>query len=166
MQSDIVNDIIELIENSTNNIDKGKSDSEWTKYIKRQLINIGDKYNYKTCTSGVEGADTEWLYDLVWYKSNHEKNLEHISLIVECEWLRTLDDIRYDFEKLLLANCNLKLMICQDGRETLDNLKAYFSKSIRAFKNITNDCIYMVAIFENDKYLFKVIKYDNKGALI
>lgn len=151
----------------TAEIQRGESDLFWTKHLKSKLIVLGNKLGYITCTAGFLGdAQREWLYDLVWYKNDEKNYLQEVPLVMESEWGRKLDDIKYDFEKLLMANCEVKLMICQDGGETLTSLVNYFESSIKAFKNSSNACIYIIAVFENENYSFYIVKYNHLGDLL
>ena len=58
--------------------------------------------------------------------------LIRVPLIVESEWGRTIKSIKFDFEKLLLANSENRLMICQikpdQRKEILDYIRIAVSK--------------------------------------
>src|ERR1700754_3114085 len=92
------------------------SNKDWTYFLKESLANLGKQNNYRVCTSGFKDVfDCEWLYDMVWYEEVGEgtnKRLIDVPLVVECEWNPYPEPIRYDFEKLLVANASHKLMIC------------------------------------------------------
>ena len=88
----------------------------WTRVIQSRLCRAGQALKYYVCTSGVAQANRgEWLFDQVWMNWTHNtpRQLERISLAVECEWDRKWDEIFYDFEKLLVARADVRLMIFQ-----------------------------------------------------
>jgi len=92
---------------------EGKSwgDREWTKQIKSRLAGLGRKYKYWVYASQAENIDGgEWLFDLTWlnYSGN---NLINVELALESEW--NTNSINDDFQKLLLARAELRVMIFQ-----------------------------------------------------
>ncbi|WP_153796431.1 hypothetical protein [Foetidibacter luteolus] len=85
----------------------------WTREMKKALGNLGKSRGFKICAACKdEDFETEWLYDLIWYKENLKGNLIEVPLAVESEWSMGWKHIKFDFEKLLVANATLKLMIC------------------------------------------------------
>jgi hypothetical protein len=99
---------------------KFKNETEWTINLKEEIGKLGIQYGYSVRASGF---DKEWLYDIVWCKKDINGSLTSVSLVVESEWKRSLIEISYDFEKLLLSNSPIKLMICQ----------AYTNKNRRSY---------------------------------
>jgi len=85
--------------------------------IKKLLGDLGKRLGYKVCASTWDKKyNSEWLYDLVWYRENDEEYLVEVPLVVECEWgTNTKKHIKFDFEKLLLAKAGIKLMICSNN---------------------------------------------------
>ena len=78
----------------------GAKNSDWTRAIFKAIGDLGNKLGFEICTSSSEGEfDGGWLYDLVWYKTNKDGDLESIPLVLESEWYRDYKDIKYDFEK-------------------------------------------------------------------
>jgi hypothetical protein len=62
----------------------------------------------------------EWLYDLHWFKEGGSYRMTSLPLVVECEWAykrkgdEDKDDysaVKWDFQKLLVANAKLRLMV-------------------------------------------------------
>lgn len=72
-------------------------------------------------TNGGKYKNSEWLYDLHWYTEGNEPySPTSLPLVVECEWNPKkrgekkkipYSGIKYDFQKLLIANADLRLMI-------------------------------------------------------
>ena len=78
-------------------------------------------------------------------------------MVVESEW-GNFEKIKYDFEKLLLCNCKLKLMICQTSQIGMD--ETYFDKAIHAYKTGNSGERFLIAILDDintSKFTFKVI---------
>jgi hypothetical protein len=58
-------------------------------------------------------GNREFLYDLVWLTYGDDGfRMTGVPLVLECEWGR-LPDVDYDFEKLLLARADHRVMIFQ-----------------------------------------------------
>ena len=113
------------------------SDEQWTRLIKKHLGKLGIAKGYGVCTAGrrskgrvkfPDGFESEWLYDMVWYRSNDD-GLIDVPLVLESEWR---GDIRYDFEKLLLARSRYRVMLFlareDDIEATFDQLTKIVTK--------------------------------------
>ena len=98
----------------------------WTHAIKSELCQAGQYLGYYVCTSGVTGANHgEWLFDQVWMNWIPDPGrLIRIGLAVECEWSLRRNDILDDFEKLLVARAEVRLMIFQ--ARTAQDVNALF----------------------------------------
>jgi hypothetical protein len=102
----------------------------WTGLVKMAFIELAAEQRYKVCTALSEEAKRrvneemplcvewgEWLYDLVWYayEKDEDTGVERttaVPLVMECEWNISLTDIALDFDKLLVANADLRVMVC------------------------------------------------------
>ncbi|MCM0613729.1 hypothetical protein KFJ24_14685 [Marinobacter sediminum] len=79
--------------------------------IKSVLAAEGQRLGFQVLPAGSRG---EWLYDLVWRRLDANRNLTCMPLAVEIEMSdSSLGGIRYDFNKLLQAHANHKLMVFQ-----------------------------------------------------
>ena len=58
-----------------------------------------------------------WLYDLVWLKYDENKSLIDAPLVMESEW-DGKNDVKDDFQKLLLARSKYRVMIFQCDKNT------------------------------------------------
>ncbi|MGA2525640.1 MAG: hypothetical protein ABSF79_03365 [Smithellaceae bacterium] len=136
------------------------SDREWTRRIKEGLCNLGKQKGYGVSAAGCAGADTgEWLFDLVWATVQDDQFLQ-MPLVMECEWNPNFDEIDWDFEKLLIAKADHKLMIFQqaiesDVRDVMKKLKAMVS----SFKTSFQGERYLLAgyAFDEHKFFYEVI---------
>ncbi len=108
-------------------------------------------------------VNREWLYDLLWYTedSNEGYYPTDFPLIVESEWekRRTEDKkgdphsgIKYDFQKLLLSNTGLRLMIFQiSEEEELNHLSEYFNNAITKYTPLKKGEFLFVAFHDKKK---------------
>mgnify|MGYP006431098291 CR=1 FL=1 len=79
--------------------------------IKGFLAQEGQRLGFQVLPAGQRG---EWLYDLVWRRLDANGNLIGMPLAVEIEMSdNNLGGIRYDFNKLLQAQADHKLMVFQ-----------------------------------------------------
>ncbi|MCG7530673.1 hypothetical protein MHM98_04785 [Psychrobium sp. MM17-31] len=104
------------------------------KDIKTRFAIEGDARGFKARPSHLTNAG-EWLYDFVWREFDDENNLKRVVLTMEIE----VSDyhFRYDFNKLLQADSEYKIMVFQvktptEIEEVFDSLQrsvdAYQSK--------------------------------------
>ncbi|MDA8377653.1 MAG: hypothetical protein M0Z50_11485 [Planctomycetia bacterium] len=150
-------EIISAITNIPNDIPRGKGDGVWTAAIKRSLIPIGRKRGYNVCTSGFhEECDNEWLFDMTWYRNDPPNHLRELGLVLESEWNRDPAQIKYDFEKLLIAKSPIKVMVFQDYDDNLPFLWSLLETGIRSFQTTPTCEKYILAAFENAKYTFAI----------
>lgn len=108
-----------------------------TQSIKEIIGDHGSKKRFQVCASGFPNFfHNEWLYDIVWYKEDKNKNLTEVELVLESEMLYGLAAIKFDFEKLLVANANHRVMICLAGRTPIKEIQEYFSTAVARFKGL------------------------------
>jgi hypothetical protein len=146
---------------------KATGPAAWTELMKDALTEVGTSLGYKVATTGCAGAhDTEWLYDLVWYR--HEPSewltakkpapkfadlplLTEVGLVAESEWHNDAVSIRNDFEKLLLANAPLRIMItCTNKPLEAQQYFDYFEAAVLQYRQGTPGARYLIAILVND----------------
>lgn len=120
---------------------------DWTKQLKLFLGDAGENEKYQICASTPEkDFNGEWLYDLVWYRENDKGQLVEVPLVVESEWSRYYKDVKFDFEKLLLANSQLKLMICSCPEKESEVWINNFQRAIDVCPLVKNGDEYLIAI--------------------
>lgn len=139
-----------------------RGDASWTKIIKQNLSILGAKLGYETCASGTDNfTHNEWLYDLIWFKEEGEgidKRMVEVPLIMESEWNLKFDEIKYDFEKLLLGNSPVKLMICQS--KSPKDLFPYFEDAISKYRLQRTNETYIIAILKIPDEIFNIRKIE------
>lgn len=93
-------------------------DPAWTKAVKEELASVGRQLGWCIAASAPDSNHrSEWLYDMVWYQLDGSGHMTDILLVAECEWNIKEAEIKYDFDKLLLARSTYRLMIFQSGSE-------------------------------------------------
>lgn len=161
-----IEDEIKMILDNLADTDKrlsGLADKEWTKRIKDDLCELGQKYNYGVSAFGVEKADEgEWLFDLVWADGNDNPSWQffEMPLAMECEWSTTKGDIIYDFEKLLVAKARHKLMVFQQkSQDDINSIIASLKDIIKHFKMTYPGERYLLAGYSasNHKFSYELI---------
>jgi hypothetical protein len=162
-ESDIVSEIKGTLESVQENAKDYKSAPDWTIAVKTAIGKLGQQHGFEVCASGCnsengKGFHEEWLYDLVWYNEEEiagQKFLTDITLVMESEWKMHIEDIRFDFEKLLLANAPYKLMVCCVSEERLDVVKNYFQKAVNNYTQGSADDKYIIAILDYEQEIFQ-----------
>jgi hypothetical protein len=102
---------------------------EWTRLTFECLQNIGRRHGYESRYKGARSAGAEWMWDLVWLERDRSGCLARMRLAVESEW--TPRGVLNDFEKLLAADADLRLVIFQASKE------ASFHKALDDMKTCT-----------------------------
>jgi hypothetical protein len=135
----------------------GIGNRAWTKAIFKSLADLGVKLKYEICSSSSDGEfDGGWLYDVIWYENDANGQLKSVPLIVESEWHRRYDQIKYDFEKLLVGRAKYKVMIFQaSGEQMLEYFKKMKS-GIEAFQSASAGEIYLLACFDETRWVFDI----------
>ena len=127
--------IYEIVKEITSN-SFGESNTGITKKIKDKIGKLGYEKKYEVASSIHNG---EWLYDLVWFKEENEILID-VGLVLESELSdRSVKGLRFDFEKLLLANCEIKVFICMAennyNSQSVNNVKSILKESFDKFKS-------------------------------
>lgn len=123
-----------------------------TRLVKRTLAILGHTLKYRVYANHLTKEDikkigngmrnVEWLYDLHWYTEGGPYAIDSMPLVVEIEWKKRINSdfwghLKYDFQKLVVSNAPLKLMVFTVSKsEYLNDLEAYFSSVIRNYKTL------------------------------
>jgi hypothetical protein len=121
--------------------------------------------------------NVEWLYDLHWYsevKNPTCYKLLRMHLVVEYEWDWTRTDekkekdgkkdkygaIKYDFQKLLVANADLRLMIYRIADEARrSDLDEYFENVIENYHSLRSNSEFLFIAFDEKAKTFHYAAY-------
>ena len=101
------------------------STREWTRQVISELIRLGIEREYAPCPNP-QYRWGEWLYDVIWLRVD-EDNIDrvlNVPLVAEVEW-GNQDEIWSDFQKLLVARADVRVMIFNDYPGLLEELRAH-----------------------------------------
>jgi hypothetical protein len=101
------------------NAPEWSSSKAWTKAIKEQLYELGQRKGYLVFPEkSADGFEGEWLLDLVWADAKADaqgkldwKMTRRLALGCESEWSTYAEDILADFYKLTFVIADLRLFI-------------------------------------------------------
>jgi hypothetical protein len=151
-----------------------------TRLIKDKLSELGarklkGKPSYKVYANGISEhlrqenggpfRNAEWLYDMHWYVNGIDAytTLE-VPMVMECEWNPVhrkdrnkvpFSGIKYDFQKLLLANATLRVMIFKVRKvDHLDELYSYFQNNINNYKLLPKNADFLFIAFPMNQGTF------------
>ena len=82
---------------------------EWTRRVKDAFIQLGIARGYTPCPN----PQLEWgefLYDVIWLRTDEENRVIGVPLVAEIEW-GNRGDVWDDFQKLLVARAGVRVMI-------------------------------------------------------
>lgn len=88
-----------------------KSSTRWTMHLFGQLREVGILQGFEVRPHQGTQRASGWLYDLVWLRRNADDSLAEAFLVAESEWDPVKAKIIEDFEKLLLARAEVRIMI-------------------------------------------------------
>ncbi len=112
---------------------KAKENGKWTEEVNKAICEVGTKNGFDVCAKNCCGNhDGEWLYDMVWLKYK-ENFLSKSIMVLECEWDINEDGIFHDFDKLLIARADLRVMIFERPNEKL-------AKNVFLNRDMTESC--------------------------
>jgi hypothetical protein len=88
------------------------SNGDWTRATFEALQDLGSRFGYESRYSARCGGSGEWLWDFLWCERDPGSgHIVSLPLVAESEWSKAT--LRHDFEKLLVADAPLKLIILQ-----------------------------------------------------
>ena len=138
---------LEIGENAVQEkIEKAKAKGDETKWkneiwssprknkdIKARFRDEGEKLGFKSRPSYKTNAG-EWLYDFVWREFDEQNNLKKVVLTMEIE----VSDkyFKYDFNKLLQADSEYKIMVFQvKSTQELEDVFSSLHSAIQAYES-------------------------------
>lgn len=137
--------------------DNGWTDSQWTKAVKEEIIKVCKRSgsDWQASASQCGNANTgEWMYDVVCWRYDGQGNMIAVPLVAECEWGNE-DQIKDDFEKLLVSRSKFRVMVFQAGSEEsvkriFDDMKGW----VRMFQGTKAEDRYLLAGWSPDSNRF------------
>ena len=80
----------------------------WTRFVARKVASAAKRHGYRTRGHG--HRNSEFMYDMIWLKKDHDGRLLRVGLVMECEWGND-EEVLQDFRKLLLARADERLIV-------------------------------------------------------
>ena len=132
-----------------------KGETPWTVAVKEALVSVGREFGCLTAANGCESDEgQEWLYDVVWFKSDNSGYMTDVPLVAESEWAGE-SAIKFDFDKLLVSRSKYRVMIFQgDSEDHVLNLIEKMNLWILNFHNTADDDRYLFAGWAKDHWVF------------
>lgn len=146
--------------------------------LNKMVASVANEYGLSTWALGLNkyedaGRDDahisghEWLYDLVCYRYDNEHYaLNDTILVVESEWKGkryasmgndgndTYGEVKYDFQKLLLSNADVKLLVYKNHNRkdgATESLKQYFQRRIDNYRQGRASDFFLFACYSHKK---------------
>ena len=129
---------------------------QWNRAVHTPLCRMGRQNKcYVYASSKVVDEQNkdggEWLYDVTWCEYEGDF-LKSVPVVAECEW-GDPGDIKFDFEKLLLARAAVRVFVfdgrrCSNGAEALANKLCDW---IGAFEGSRKGDTYLLVAYEEVK---------------
>lgn len=139
----------------------------WTAGVYDALARAGRDFNYEIYatineTNLPEALRDEylnpeyggWLYDVSMAEVKNDYSWS-MMLVAECEW-GDKSEIKHDFEKLLIARSDFRVMIYHDGQGVTDE---EFLEWITRYANNKDGDTYLLAAFKDEGWGYHLIKW-------
>lgn len=153
---DLVRDIIATIKSLPDRLPFGAGGgTEWTALLKSELRRLGHEHKYLVSPCPNDG-NKEWLYDLVWFRNDSNNQLREVALVLESEWSKDEWHIQEDFEKLLVAKAQIKVMVFESDLSKLSERWCLLKSGIRVFEKQSPDETYILAGFKTEGHEFEI----------
>lgn len=130
----------------------------WTLEVKTALCRWGVKQGFCACAHGVKDRFRdlpkkkrpryEWLFDVtcLTYRGRYP---DRVALVAECEWGGE-DEIYDDFEKLLVARAEIRLMVFDADQLPKGNRFRKFEKYVKRFGRTRREDTYILAAYSEE----------------
>ncbi len=101
----------------------------------------------------------EWLFDVTCLAYTDEDYLDQVALVAECEW-GCEREIYDDFEKLLVARADVRVMVFDGGEIDGADKFSEFEEYIRRFTLTGPDDLYLLAAYCEDlnRFEYRVLR--------
>ena len=148
-------------------VESGVSDREWTVAVKDRLCEVS------SCCCVTNADYGEWLYDITWLEYERgglrdwpASALIDVHLVAECEW-GNFERICEDFEKLLLARAEVRLMIFDSTHagNSSEEIAGQLAERVRKFNGSRDEDAWLLAGWENDNWSFKYFTIGPNGVI-
>lgn len=117
---DIVRDLVDRLPINAD----GSGKKDWTPAVKYMMHELCLQYLgscqtefWGTHGDCVHGKHREWMVDVAWYvQGRSQEEPEGILLALESEWADSIDEVLFDFSKVLSMKAPIKLLLFEAGK--------------------------------------------------
>ena len=115
----------------------------------KHIGKIGQTLKWSVASGKYPDADYlgDWLFDMTWYHADEQDQMLSLGMVLESEWGRYWTDIRFDFEKLLIADAPIKVMVFEEVEAPLV-LFGRLKERVTSYEGIKNGQTYLFACFK------------------
>ena len=136
------------------NRNRWKSNAQWTRAVNNGLCRLAQSKGLDTCARSCASARwREYLFDVLCLETRDSdvegQPQEYLDspLVVECEWGNRAC-ITHDFEKLLLARADVRLMIFQaSGAKRAEAIIEHLLNYVRVYRRSATGDRYIFAVY-------------------
>jgi hypothetical protein len=154
------------------------SNPYWTQKLKEVVKALGDQLGYDVRMT--EPGDTNWefLYDICFLDTKDttakhdgyfrsDNYITRLILALESEWSEQLDEILYDFSKLLLSRASLNVMVCYQGStQGVQRARHSLQEAIQSYAQNALEDRYLLCIFDWSDKTFAFFLLDGPGSVV
>jgi hypothetical protein len=157
-----------------------RSNLRYTREIKAALKATGIDLGFDVRMSERQHdrpANWQFVFDVCWLDTGPERKwhngffrsdnrLRRVLLAAEIEWMQKLDEINYDFSKLLIARASVRLFIFFSPRtETANRILNSLIEAVQAFDGGRKTDIYLIGALIGEARQFTFNLIDGTGRI-
>lgn len=149
-------EIIDALNTVPDQVKDWDSLGSWSDTVKNAIGKLAEKHELGVCaTTSEKQFMPEWLYDLTAY-SNRSGYLEKVELVMESEWIKASEELKFDFEKLLQAKARIKLFVFETKPNQLNDVLSELKKGIGMYPYGFPGETYILAVWSVAKQAFHI----------
>ena len=146
----------------------GSSEIDWTLGVKtalcevsRRIFPVKNHQNIKTYAGGVDSAGPEWLFDVICLVEDTDIDwyIYKTALVAECEW-GAWSDIRHTFQKFLVANAEVRVMVfdlSRFERRTMAQIEFDLNVMAGSYEAVDESDIFVYAGWTPNRFEYRSI---------
>ena len=146
----------------------GSPEIDWTLSVKTALCEVSQRIFaveanqcIKTYAGGVDSAGSEWLFDVTCLVEDADIDwcIYKTALVAECEW-GAWSDIRRTFQKLLVANAEVRVMVfdlSRFERRTMAQIEFDLNVMAGSYEAVDESDIFVYAGWTPNRFEYRSI---------
>ncbi|HQY04816.1 MAG TPA: hypothetical protein PLQ52_02010 [Lacunisphaera sp.] len=154
---------VEVIQRAIEEIESfvtDRSRSDWTQAVKKSFTKLGLAHHWGICANVSikhEDVHKEWLFDLTWF-SSPENRLNKLGLVLESEWEKGIEAIKYDFEKLLIARAPYKVVLFDATDMERPRFINELKEIVRGYSEHAANEVYFLAAYNGGRFVVDIVR--------